>query len=88
MYAAYNPATEILRKIIIKGDDENIMAEFIGFDSVVETGILFHETEDDITLANAKYKIVNILPSFGSKLRKVSFSIYAVCCRSSHGAEK
>ena len=57
VYAAYNPATEILRKIIIKGDDENIMAEFIGFDSVVETGILFHETEDDITLANAKYKI-------------------------------
>ena len=56
-YAAYKPVTDALRKIIIKGEGENIIAEFIGLDSAVETGILFHETATDISLGNASHKI-------------------------------
>ncbi|MBQ2840041.1 MAG: hypothetical protein IJE70_01705 [Oscillospiraceae bacterium] len=57
VYAAYKPVTDALRKIIISGNGENIMAEFIGLGSAVETGILFHETAEAITLANASHKI-------------------------------
>lgn len=57
VYAAYKPVTDALRKIIIKGEVENIIAEFIGLDSAVETGILFHKTETDISLGNASHKI-------------------------------
>ncbi len=57
VYAAYKPVTDALRKIIIKGEGENIIAEFIGLDSAVEAGILFHETATDISLGNASHKI-------------------------------
>lgn len=57
IYADYKPVTAALRKIIISGNGENIIAEFIGLGCAVETGILFHETATVITLANASHKI-------------------------------
>ena len=40
-YESYKPITEALRKIIIKADGQNLIAEFIGIDTAVEKGIIF-----------------------------------------------
>lgn len=57
-YNAYRPITDALKKIVISGSGQNIMAEFIGLGDAVEKGIIFDENSaENITFSNATHKI-------------------------------
>lgn len=54
VYKKYNPATDILRKIILNDG----IAEFIGLDNAVEKGVIFRDADATaVTLGNATHKI-------------------------------